>query len=101
MCPTWTQKGGSTLKQKHKKVLFDQIRAEEAEKGSQQKSQWKIMLYNGLMNLTSSTFRLALIILVSIVGSIALTVLVTAIYQDSSPMEVWMDFIGRSKAFFT
>ena len=84
---------------KHKKVLFDQIREES--KGGGKKRDLGILLYNGVMLLTGSTFRLILTIAVSLLGSVALTVLVTAIYhQGMAPVEVWMDFMQRVRAFF-
>ena len=83
---------------KHKKVLFDQIREES--KGGGKKRDLGILLYNGVMLLTGSTFRLILTIAVSLLGSVALTVLVTAIYQGMAPGEVWMDFMQRVRAFF-
>ena len=82
------------------KVLIEVNIGREESKGGGKKRDLGILLYNGVMLLTGSTFRLILTIAVSLLGSVALTVLVTAIYQGMAPVEVWMDFMQRVRAFF-
>lgn len=80
---------------KHKKIVFDQIKDENPVAAKKKKNR-DFLVYNAAMNITSGFFRVLVILIVSLLG----TVLLTAIFRGEAPLDVGQELLEKCKTFF-
>ena len=81
---------------KHKKILFDEIYA-PSEAEQKQKEYRK---HNRRAVIFGNVFKFLLIAVLSIAGSVLLTILFTALMQNKPPEDIIKDIVSNAKNIF-
>ncbi|MGN0557057.1 MAG: hypothetical protein ACI4IV_04320 [Acutalibacteraceae bacterium] len=81
---------------KHKRILFDDIYSESDNYKALRLSRRK----NRLSAAFFGIFRIVIVILLSVVGSVLLSAVLTAIFNNKSVADVLAEWIARVKAYF-
>lgn len=85
---------------KHKKVLFEQLIEEKELENAPIKKNKKILIYNFLMSFIYGFFKVTITIIICIIGTFAITILFTALFQNTPPIEVLNDIILKVKEVY-
>lgn len=83
---------------KHKKILFEQIDHEE--NNTPEKVEARTLVHNGILSVLYTVRKIAVIVLVTVIGSLALTILINAALQGKDPVTMTKELFETVRGWF-